>query len=54
MTERAAASIASVAEAQQIYFKSHATKSVNLRLGNLKKFKSAILRYETKQPKKSC
>ncbi len=48
MEESSAAAIQSLVENQGIFFKTHATKALDFRIANLKKFKSAILRYEDK------
>ena len=48
MVETSEAAIESIVQLQRSFFKTHVTKSLNFRIENLKKFKSAILRDETK------
>ena len=46
MEDTSRAKIESLVSAQRIFFKTHVTKSLKFRVENLKKFKSAILKYE--------
>ena len=48
MENSSAVAIATLVEAQRIYFKSNATKSLTFRKESLKKFKSAVLKYENR------
>lgn len=48
MEESSAATIQTIVENQKKFFKTHATKSLDFRIANLKKFKVAILKYEEK------
>jgi len=48
MEETTPAAIESIVGAQRIFFKTQVTKVLDFRIENLKKFKSAILRYETR------
>ncbi len=48
MEDNTQAKIESQVYAQRTFFKTHATKSLEFRIGNLKKFRSAILKYETR------
>ena len=40
--------IESIIKSQRSYFATHSTKNPDLRIENLKKFKSAVLKYESK------
>ena len=48
MENSSAVAIATLVEAQRVYFKSNATKSLTFRKERLKKFKSAVLKYENR------
>ncbi|MCK9411591.1 MAG: aldehyde dehydrogenase [Prolixibacteraceae bacterium] len=48
MEDSSRAKIESLVSTQRALFKTHATKDLEFRIGNLKKFRSAILKYETR------
>jgi aldehyde dehydrogenase (NAD+) len=48
MEDQIQASVVAKVDAQREYFKSQATKPLNFRIENLKKFRSAILKYESR------
>jgi aldehyde dehydrogenase (NAD+) len=48
MQDTSLSRIESIVAAQRIFFKSHTTKTLNFRIDHLKKFKSAILKFESK------
>jgi len=48
MEDTSRAKIESLVSAQRAFFKTNASRDLEFRIGNLKKFRSAILKYETK------
>jgi aldehyde dehydrogenase (NAD+) len=48
MEDTSRAKIESLLSAQRIFFKTHAARDLEFRIGNLKKFRAAILKYETR------
>lgn len=48
MEDTSQVKIESLVSAQRIFFKTHATRGLEFRIGNLKKFRAAILKYEVK------
>jgi len=48
MEDTSRVKIESLVSAQRAFFKTHVTRDLEFRIGNLKKFRSAILKYETR------